>query len=60
MNTPTLLTPAQRADAELGMAWWNGLTVPERREWMERAGNTGVAADAWAAFKRGQDQPTEP
>jgi len=39
------------ADGLLGMAWWNGLTRPERVYWMDVAGNTGVAADAWAAFK---------
>ncbi len=38
-------------DAQLGMTWWNGLTAAERREWMRRAGDTGVAADAWDAFK---------
>lgn len=56
MNTPDL-TPAERRDAELGMAWWNGLTERERAEWMKRAGNTGVAADAWEMFKRGADHP---
>ena len=53
------LTPAQRADAELGMAWWNGLGEDERAEWMERAGNTGVAADAWKAFKNDRDNQAE-
>jgi hypothetical protein len=38
-------------DAKIGMAWWNRLTEEERREWMHRAGDTGVAADAWAVFK---------
>jgi hypothetical protein len=38
-------------DALLGLSWWNNLTEVERIAWMERAGNTGVAADAWAAFK---------
>jgi len=41
------------------MAWWNGLTAAQRREWMARAGNTGIVADAWEAFKRGADQPTD-
>ncbi|MEJ0006441.1 MAG: hypothetical protein WDM77_08785 [Steroidobacteraceae bacterium] len=40
------------ADDALGMAWWNRLTARERREWTLRAGNTGVAADAWECFKR--------
>jgi hypothetical protein len=39
-------------NTELGMTWWNGLTERERREWMARAGNTGVAADAWAEFQK--------
>lgn len=39
-------------DELLGMAWWNGLDETQRQDWMARAGNTGVAADAWAAFKR--------
>lgn len=55
------LSPSQQCtiarDAELGMTWWNRLTERERAEWMERAGNTGVAADAWEAFKRGAFQP---
>lgn len=38
-------------DAEAGLRWWNALTEQERKYWMERAGNTGVAADAWEAFK---------
>jgi hypothetical protein len=38
-------------DEQLGMAWWNNLTKAERAVWMSRAGHTGVAADAWAAFK---------
>jgi hypothetical protein len=40
------------ADEAAGMFWWNGLDEHQRRKWMEAAGNTGVAADAWAAFKR--------
>lgn len=39
-------------DEATGMAWWNGLDDAQRKDWMARAGNTGVAADAWAAFKR--------
>lgn len=38
-------------DEAMGIAWWNGLTEQERARWMLEAGNTGVAADAWAAFK---------
>jgi hypothetical protein len=47
----TLTREAAATDAQLGMDWWNGLPAAERREWMRRAGNTGVAADAWAVFK---------
>lgn len=61
-----VLTPEQRRDAEVGMAWWNGLTKPERRHWLDLAQRrneraTGhqrytledmpSAADAWATFK---------
>lgn len=35
-----------------GVTWWNALTDEERVYWMDAAGNTGVAADAWEAFKR--------
>jgi len=38
-------------DGEEGMAWWNGLDRRERAKWMKAAGDTGVAADAWYAFK---------
>lgn len=40
------------ADERAGIAWWNALTQRERSAWMEKAGNTGVVADAWEAFKR--------
>ena len=39
-------------DALIGMTWWNRLTERERRDWMRRAGDTGVAANAWECFKR--------
>lgn len=39
-------------DDALGLCWWNHLTEHERREWMRRAGDTGIAADAWECFKR--------
>jgi hypothetical protein len=42
----------RRADACLGLAWWNGLTERERSAWMFAAGDTGVAADAWEFYKR--------
>jgi hypothetical protein len=38
-------------DAERGMIWWNALDKRHRSLWMKRAGDTGVAADAWRAFK---------
>jgi hypothetical protein len=37
-------------DDELGMAWWNGLSEPERAHWSRLAG-TGLAKDAWELFK---------
>lgn len=37
-------------DDDAGMAWWNRLTEPERRHWLDRAGSARPA-DAWAAFK---------
>jgi hypothetical protein len=42
------------ADEALGMAWWNGLTVVERANWLQRAG-TSVVAEAWAFFKQQHD-----
>ena len=49
--TTPLTREAAAMDAQLGMTWWNNLPAAERREWAQRAGDTGVAADAWAAFK---------
>jgi len=43
---------ARTADEDAGIAWWNALSVAERRHWMAAAGDTGVAADAWTAYKR--------
>jgi hypothetical protein len=43
------LSPAGN-DAELGMAWWNGLTELERAHWMEVA-DSAIPADAWKAWK---------
>lgn len=40
------------SDGEAGMAWWNGLSDDERKQWAIRAGNTGRASDAWEAYKR--------
>jgi hypothetical protein len=36
------------------MIWWNSLDEKQREHWMEVAGNTGRAVDAWLAF-RGED-----
>ncbi|HWZ50165.1 MAG TPA: hypothetical protein VNW54_01745 [Granulicella sp.] len=36
-----------------GMDWWNGLGELDRKFWMMKAGDTGVVADAWAAYQRG-------
>jgi hypothetical protein len=44
-------------DEAMGIAWWNGVTDQERARWMQAAGNTGVAADAWTAFKEGRCSP---
>ncbi|MBD5071831.1 hypothetical protein GUF45_09345 [Xanthomonas citri pv. citri] len=44
--------PPIRADEIAGMDWWNGLPEAERQEWTRHAGNTGIAADAWAEYKR--------
>jgi hypothetical protein len=41
----------ERDEAAAGMIWWNALNDKERKHWMERAGNTGCAFDAWRAFK---------
>lgn len=38
-------------DGEEGMDWWNGLDRRERNRWMKAGGDTGIAADAWVAFK---------
>jgi hypothetical protein len=42
------------SNARLGIAWWNSLSEREREKWMRLAGDTGVAADAWAAFQASQ------
>ncbi|HCE7248479.1 TPA: hypothetical protein NHR53_006397 [Pseudomonas aeruginosa] len=44
------------ADEHAGMTWWNLLTVADRQKWMLAAGNTGVVANAWAAFKHSQGE----
>ena len=41
-------TPEER----IGMAWWNALTVAERREWFDSGAKS--AAQAWAMFKQGE------
>ena len=47
----TIAGPVDRADAEIGMAWWNGLSKRERAQALEAAG-TSVPAEAWAHWKR--------
>ncbi|WP_018869532.1 hypothetical protein [Thioalkalivibrio sp. ALgr3] len=44
------------ADDPRGMAWWNGLTRQERREWLERA-KSARPVDAWRAFRQGPPDP---
>ncbi|MER9634263.1 hypothetical protein [Mesorhizobium sp. M0228] len=50
--SPNSQDPAPTADEHAGMAWWNALDEDGRRDWMQQAGNTGRAADAWKAYKR--------
>ncbi|KSG21234.1 hypothetical protein AO946_26190 [Pseudomonas aeruginosa] len=38
-------------DEQAGIDWWNSLDEAARLHWMHYAGDTGVVADAWAAFK---------
>ena len=45
---------ADLQDAVTGIRWFNGLPKAERRRWLDVAGSA-VPADAWAAFKRGQE-----
>ena len=40
------------SDEVMGTARWNNLTEQERARCMQEAGNTGVAAVAWAVFKK--------
>lgn len=35
----------------LGMTWWNRLSDTDRKKWMQAAGNTGRAVNAWKAFQ---------
>jgi hypothetical protein len=39
-------------DERLGIDWWKGLGELHRKFWMMKAGDTGVIADAWAAYQR--------
>lgn len=41
-----------RSDAELGVRWWNNLTIEQRADWL-RLADSAAPADAWALFKRG-------
>lgn len=42
---------ARERDDAAGMIWWNALDKAQRKHWMEVAGNTGRAVDAWMAFR---------
>jgi hypothetical protein len=44
-------------DERAGMAWWNSLSDDARLYWLRRAGDTGRAADAWAAFQQEGKRP---
>jgi len=51
-----VIEPAQsvrRSDAEVGMAWFNGLSRSERAHWLEVAGSARPV-DAWRAFQSGR------
>ena len=50
---------AEDLDDEEGMAWWNALDRRARAKWIKAAGDTGVAADAWNAFKMALGALTE-
>ena len=50
---------AEDLAGEEGMAWWNALDRRERAKWIKAAGDTGVAADAWHAFKTALGALTE-
>ena len=54
MNTRSKKSETTCADDEIGMIWWNHISEQERTKWMRLAGDTGVAADAWAAFQASQ------
>jgi hypothetical protein len=47
---------APTPDEVAGMAWWNGLSEPERADWLRAAGSARPA-DAWEAWKRRQSAP---
>ena len=52
MSSGKINRPAT-TDERMGMTWWNGLTVAERREWFTSGATT--AAEAWAMFKSGKN-----
>lgn len=51
-----VIQAAQNADARVGIAWYNGLTPTERRQWHEFTGSA-VPADCWHAFQSGATLP---
>jgi hypothetical protein len=46
------------SDAQLGMAWWNGMSVLERAEAL-RAANTDIPAEAWRHWQTMQFEKTK-
>jgi hypothetical protein len=48
--------PVIPQDAELGIAWYNGLSKAERVHWHAVA-RSAIPADAWAAFKAAAQEP---
>jgi hypothetical protein len=52
MTSPSEIIPT--TDDILGMRWWNAQSRESRRYWMRRAGDTGLAVDAWREYQRTQ------
>lgn len=38
-------------DVESGIAWWNFLSVDQRKNWLDSCGEGASAADAWDFYK---------
>lgn len=53
--TPSKQQRSPTPDEAAGMALWNILKPLERAYWLTKVGAHGSVADAWAAFKRSQN-----